>query len=139
VTVVVVVGKRSSDASSVGLQFSGEQASMAASQLVDATSNNAAFFYKFDQGLPLVESVVVSEPPSSDAQTAFPEHLVTDVNGDGTVNGADVSTVVSNEWGACSQSAPCVGDTNFDGIVDIFDLVGVFDDFNRTSSIETPK
>jgi len=43
-----------------------------------------------------------------------------DLNGDGTVDGADLG-ILLNAWGSCAGS-PCLGDLNGDGVVDGADL-----------------
>ena len=52
--------------------------------------------------------------------------LPQDVNGDGTVDVADVVAVIL-AWGACPLPPPgdCPADVNGDGLIDVGDLVAV--------------
>lgn len=47
--------------------------------------------------------------------------MVTDLNGDGIVNGADLGLLLGS-WGPCDACAACTGDINGDGSVDGADL-----------------
>jgi formylglycine-generating enzyme required for sulfatase activity len=47
-----------------------------------------------------------------------------DANGDGVVNGSDLTVVLSG-WGSCTSGAACAGDINDDGSVDGTDLTAL--------------
>ncbi|MGA1058680.1 MAG: dockerin type I domain-containing protein, partial [Phycisphaerales bacterium] len=44
-----------------------------------------------------------------------------DLNGDGLVNGADLS-ICLGDWGTCPPKGTCLGDINGDGVVNGADL-----------------
>jgi hypothetical protein len=47
-----------------------------------------------------------------------------DLNGDGLVNGADLS-IVLGLWGECADASDCIADLDNSGFVDGADLAGI--------------
>jgi hypothetical protein len=73
--------------------------------------------------------------PSDWIQPVAPRLLDGDANGDGTVNGADLNTVLSNFNKTFSGDAWAEGDFNGDGTVNGADLNTVLSHFNQSASV----
>ena len=66
--------------------------------------------------------------PGGSALIAFAAGRAADLNGDGVVNGGDISFILSN-WGPCPLALPCPSDLNNDGVVNGADISFVLSDW----------
>lgn len=74
--------------------------------------------------------VTAAEYPVGGEGRIVRRDFAADVNGDGVVNGADLSIVIA-EWGMCAAEGNCLADTNDDGMIDGADLGRIIGFWNR--------
>jgi formylglycine-generating enzyme required for sulfatase activity len=68
--------------------------------------------------------------------TARGQSCSADLNGDGQVNGTDLSVILAG-WGACGSSADCNGDINSDGSVNGTDLTALLAGWGACITVPT--